>query len=203
MKIISVSGLDGSGKSTQINMLKNYLETRNKSVFYFHAVEFSIANKLLRKNKKARKSAEQPLEKSVTQAGWLAIQLRKIALLFDLIRFNKLRGQLLRSGCDYILSDRYFYDSIININYLSRQNKDLYLEKFIPNPDLAIYLQADPEIILRRKRKPDQGLEYLEAKKNIFETKAKKWNMEIINGNEPKEEVFNFIKLKIEITTYL
>jgi thymidylate kinase len=34
-----------------------------------------------------------------------------------------------------------------------------------PLPDVAMYLQADPQIIMQRERKPDQGLEYLQKKK--------------------------------------
>ncbi|HLN19060.1 MAG TPA: hypothetical protein VK255_02730, partial [Patescibacteria group bacterium] len=37
MNIITISGLDGSGKSTQIDMLKSFLESQGKKVFYFHA----------------------------------------------------------------------------------------------------------------------------------------------------------------------
>jgi len=53
MKIISISGIDGSGKSTQLKMLKKYLTERNKKVESFHSVSFSLINSFLKKKKEA------------------------------------------------------------------------------------------------------------------------------------------------------
>jgi len=83
MKIITISGLDGSGKSTQIELLKNYLETNGKKVFYFHAVQFSIGQL-------GKGTVSTASNKSVEKANWLQIQLRKLALIIDLWRFGKL-----------------------------------------------------------------------------------------------------------------
>lgn len=194
MRIITISGLDGSGKSTQIEMLKNYLEGLGKKVFYFHAVQFSIANKILKSRGEA---STEP--KSVTKASWLKIQLRKIALFIDLLRFGLLCNKLRNSGHDYILSDRYFYDTSVNILYLSREsgakilNEELSSLK-ITRPDLAIYLSVNPENIMQRERKPDQDLEYLMAKKNIFDKKFNEWGLKFIDGNRNREIIFSDLK---------
>lgn len=205
MQIIAISGLDGSGKSTQIQMLKTYLENQGKKIFYFHAIEFSLANKIshfkrkyciICKIKGACKIKNEQ-EKSVTKANWLQIKLRKIFLRIDLWRFELLCNKLQKEGYDYILSDRFFQDTIINIAYLEK-SKDI---KSITSYDLRLtsyysfYLQTDPQEIMRRERQPDQGLQYLIDKKKLYDQYFQNFTgAKIIDGNRDKNVIFEEIK---------
>lgn len=122
--------------------------------------------------------------------------------MIDILRFKKLYKKLDKEKYNYILSDRYFYDSVVNIEYLSFPKLGfrnfLKLGFKIRKPDLAIYLQTDPKIIMSRERKPDQGTEYLERKKELYENKISAWNIKTIDGNKNKEEIFEKIKKMIE-----
>ncbi|MFA6183945.1 MAG: hypothetical protein WC682_02480 [Parcubacteria group bacterium] len=196
MKIITLSGLDGSGKSTQIKLLKNSLESQGKKVFYFHAIEFSLANKTNDlKNKyclicKLTNKCEFPSNKEkigVIKANCLQILLRKLFLKIDLWRFKNLIEKLKDEEFGYLVSDRYFYDTLINIEYLSK--KEINHNYSIVKPNVSIYLQTNPELIMSRDRVPDQGLQYLIDKKIIYDKLASIFEMKIVDGNGSRDDV--------------
>ncbi|MGW8185511.1 MAG: dTMP kinase [Candidatus Moraniibacteriota bacterium] len=201
IQILTVSGLDGSGKSTQIELLKKSLESQGKKVFYFHAIEFSLANKIADFKRKyclickltgKCKIPSNKETRSVTKANALQIELRKLFLKIDLFRFKKLLTKLASENFDYVLSDRYFYDSLINIEYLAK--KEIDYSYSIVKPDVSICLQADPELIMSRDRVPDQGLQYLIDKKNIYDKYASIFEMKIVDGNENMDDIQQEIK---------
>ncbi len=216
LKIISISGLDGSGKSTQINLLKQHLEKQGKKVFYFHAIAFSFPQKLKEFKSKyclicrftnaCRTTKKDSQEKSslprtevtsgagVTKASWFQIQLRKVALIIDIARFKSFKKKLEKQGYDYLVSDRYFYDSLINIAYLQNSSLPPNSYHLIPVPDFAFYLDANPENIMSRDRVPDQGLEYLKKKKELLDAFSKENNLIQLDGNKNKDEIFEEIK---------
>ncbi len=201
---IALTGVDGSGKSTQLEPLMNHLVTNGHRVAYFHAVEFSLANKISRLLK-GKNTFEAGQEKAVTEASFVSLILREKFLFIDFIRFHFWRRHLRLEGYDYILSDRSFYDSLINIEYLNLAKDSAlvrfgirFLARFMPKADYPFFFSLNAPDIMTRSRIPEQGQEYLENKLILFNAKEEEWHLISLDATKAEEEIFQRILSTLE-----
>lgn len=166
----------------------------------YHAIKFSLATRIsnLIKSKKRKKQS-----KAKTTSGKIAIFLRKIFLLIDILDFKRLCKKLKKQRFDYILSDRYFYDQIVNIHFLEKKHKleennwwFKLAKKQIIKPSKAIFLEVSPLTILARERKIEQGTEYLKEKFQLYGQLINSEDTKhfVINGEQSKSNVHEDIK---------
>ena len=198
---IVLEGIDGSGTSTQSELLKDYFISRGEKAVISPEPSSGIIGNLIR----------QALKKRILFTKDPDLFDEQMAYLFAADRhdhlYNDVDGvfKLINDGFN-VISTRYYFSSLSyncqtpeQFNFVSKLN-----HKF-PNPDLAIYLDISPEVSLSRIE--DRSL------KEIYETKNKLSkvrnnyqhifanypdNLLIIDGTEEIAEIRHKIISKIE-----
>ncbi len=194
MKIITFSGLDGSGKTLQMKKIKKFLELKEKRVFLFHLIDFSIANKIFSFRKKSSSASS-----SKTSASSISVFLRKIAFIIDAFRFRIL-FQKIKPRFDFLLSDRFFQDQAINIFFLEGK-KEIFKKPFwlkigeflLPRTE-SFCLVLPPNIAQKRKKDEKQDFNYYQKKDFLLRSAARIWNFKYIDAQKNKKEVLKQIK---------
>lgn len=135
-KLIVVEGVDGSGKSTQLNLLRNWLEARGHHVIFTEWNSSKLISKTIKQAK--RNNTLIPVTFSILHATDFADRLENIII------------PALKAGL-IVLADRYCYTAFAR-DVARGVDRDWVrnLYGFTIRPDGAFYFQVPVEVSLQR-----------------------------------------------------
>tara|TARA_B100000902_G_scaffold195268_1_gene186570 strand:+ start:1934 stop:2527 length:594 start_codon:yes stop_codon:yes gene_type:complete len=183
MKLITFEGIEGVGKSTQINLVLDWLKNKG------------FSTKLLREpgsTNFGEEIRELLLSKESNISAYTEL------LLMFAARSEMIKEHLIDSKEDFILCDRYYHASIAYQGFGRKLSLDLIniLIKGIncPTPDLTIIYDLDVKTGFERKANDDidriesSGINFFEDVRKGYKQLAKdRTEVEILDASEPIE----------------
>jgi len=185
---IVFEGLDGSGQTTQANLLRNFLEKKG-----FKVVLTKEPTLETKEGKEIKKVLEKKIKKS-------PLSLQKLFAKDREKHLKKTIEPALRKG-KTVISDRYLFSSLaygsldVSLKKLKELNKNFLL------PDLVFFLNVKADNCLKRIKKRGEKIHLFEEKEKLrkvyqnYQLILKSFkNVYFINGEKSKREVFREIK---------
>ncbi|MGA2743655.1 MAG: thymidylate kinase [Candidatus Sulfotelmatobacter sp.] len=170
--LVSFSGIDGAGKSTQIENLRVRLNEAGARVllitFWDDVAKLTrireVSGHTLFNGESGVGTPARPVNRRDKNVqSWYMTAVRFGLYLVDTVSLRIVIARTLRADADVIIFDRYLYDELANLslqNPISRAYVRLLL-RFVPRPDISFLLDADP--VQARARKPEYPLDFLHS----------------------------------------
>ena len=187
--LVSFSGLDGAGKTTQIENLRAHLESRGLKTellaFWDNVVVLSryregFVHKVF-KSERGIGAPDKPVNRRDKNVrGWHVNLARHGLYMLDAINLRRVLACARSSGVDVIILDRNIHDELANLsleNPLTRSFVKL-VAAIAPKPDIAFVLDATPDAA--RARKPEYPLDFLIDSRRRYHRLAVMLEMTII-----------------------
>ena len=181
---ICIEGLDASGKTTQARRLVRELRRRGFKAVYTTEPSPGEIGKFIRTYILQRKRRVP-----------IAVE----ALLFAVDRVDHLERRVkpaLEEG-KIVVSDRYVYSSLayqgaagLDLNWIEEINRS------VVTPDLAIYIDVPPEVVVKRIKRKRSVMERLAVQRKVRKVYMKfveDGRLIRVDGNKPKDEVLRDI----------
>lgn len=190
-KLIAFCGLDGSGKTTQINLLKAFLEEQGLDVYLTkQPTDFVRKSDIFRTYMdKENHDAYDYLALSLLCASD-RVQHSNMEILPALKR-NKI-----------VISDRYYYSCLANLLARGYENQKWIYEiaESIPQPDIVFFMDTDAETAVQRVReRPKEKDRYIDMElqyrlRDIFLKIAESNHGIAVNTSNSVQDCFASIK---------
>jgi thymidylate kinase len=167
---VSFSGVDGAGKSTQIQALSSHFHRQGLRVdviaFWDRIARLTRvregAGRRIFKGESGVGSPEAPVNRRDKDVRSWPVSCARLCFYFiDALATRRTVRNVLRSGADFVIFDRYTYDELANLNVRNPVIRAYAraIMKIVPRPDVSYLLDADP--LLARARKPEYPLEFI------------------------------------------
>jgi thymidylate kinase len=194
--IVSFSGIDGAGKSTQIQKLRDYLASHGVAVkeltFWDNVVMFpglraGFSRRVLQSDGRIG-TPEKPAERrdKNTQNTPLLMG-RSVLYLLDVLSLRRIFNQAKSENSGVVIFDRFIYDQLAALpmrTWWARGFSRLLL-RIAPKPDLSYVLDADPEVA--RARKPEYPLEFMHTYRRSYLELRKMVALQLIPPGDVEE----------------
>ena len=180
--LIRFSGLDGAGKTTQIENLRAVLAQAGLSTtllaFWDDVVVLSryregFVHKVYGSERGIGAPGNPVNRRDKNIRKWYLTIARHGLYLLDAIHLRLVAARAVRGAADVVIFDRYVYDELANLRLHSAASRAFarLIANLVPRPEVAYLLDADPEAAVARK--PEYPLEFMRQCRTSYHALAK------------------------------